>query len=79
MVDLSILRTAEEAILRLPAAAILASLASTCRRHQADPQVYLTQLLLNLPAWPIRDLDAWLPDQWKLRNAACGATLNRQD
>jgi len=60
-------------------AAILASLTSTCRRHQVDPQVYLTQLLLNLPAWPIRDLDAWLPDQWKLRNAARGATFNRQD
>ncbi len=30
-------------------AAILASLASTCRRHQVDPQLYFTQLLLNLP------------------------------
>jgi len=60
-------------------AAILASLTSTRRRHQVDPQLYLTQLLLNLPGWPARDLGAWLPDQWKLRNAARGATLNRQD
>src|SRR5579885_99496 len=30
-------------------AAILASLASTCRRHEVDPQLYLTQLLVNLP------------------------------
>src|ERR1700732_3493017 len=30
-------------------AAILASLTSTCRRHELDPQLYLTQLLMNLP------------------------------
>ena len=51
-------------------AAILASLTSSCRRHAIDPQLYLTQLLMNLPAWPARDLDAWLPDQWKLRQSA---------
>jgi len=46
-------------------AAILSSLCSTCARHRIDPQVYLTQLLVNLPSWPMRDLDAWLPDRWK--------------
>ena len=51
-------------------AAILASLTSTCRRHEVDPQIYLTQLLMNLPTWPQRDLDAWLPDQWKLQQVA---------
>jgi len=56
-------------------AAILASLTSTCRRHEIDSQLYLTQLLLNFPSWPVRDLDAWLPDQWKLRQAARLATL----
>src|SRR5450631_2508375 len=56
-------------------AAILASLTSTCRRHEIDPQRYLTQLLVNLPSWPARDLDAWLPDLWKLRQAASLATL----
>jgi hypothetical protein len=60
-------------------AAILASLTSTCRRHQVDPQLYLIQLLLNLPGWPARNLDAWLPNQWKLRHAASLATLNRED
>jgi len=30
-------------------AAILASLTSTCRRHEIDPQLYFTQLLVNLP------------------------------
>ena len=60
-------------------AAILASLTSTCRRHQVDPQLYLTQLLLNLPGWPIRDLNAWLPDQWKLRHAASVATFNQEN
>jgi hypothetical protein len=44
-------------------AAILASLASTCRRHDVDPQIYLTQLLINLPAMRIRDLPDWLPDR----------------
>ena len=34
-------------------AAILASLTSTCRRHDVDPQLYLTQLLVNLPATSI--------------------------
>jgi transposase len=56
-------------------AAILASLTSTCRRHEIDPQLYLTQLLVNFPSWPARDLDAWLPDQWKLRQAARLANL----
>jgi hypothetical protein len=51
-------------------AAILSSFTSTCKRHGIDPQLYLTQLLLNLPGWPMRDLEAWLPDQWKLRQAS---------
>ena len=42
-------------------AAILASLTSTCRRHDIDPQLYLTQLLVNLPATTVRQLPAWLP------------------
>jgi hypothetical protein len=47
-------------------AAILASLTSTCRRHDIDPQLYFTQLLTNLPSAPECDLSAWLPDRWKL-------------
>jgi transposase len=49
--------------------AILASLASTCRRHDIDPQRYLTQLL-HLPSLPTCQLHAWLPDQWKQRQSA---------
>lgn len=49
-------------------AAILSSLASTCRRHAIDPQRYLTQLLTNLPATPMSQIDQWLPDAWKRRN-----------
>jgi hypothetical protein len=56
-------------------AAILASLTSTRRRHDVDPQLYLTQLLMNLPAAQMSELSAWLPDQWKLRHAARLATL----
>ena len=48
-------------------AAILASLTSTCRRHDIDPQIYLTQLLTNLPKIPSSDLPHWLPDNWKRR------------
>jgi len=50
-------------------AAILASLTSTCRRHDVDPQLYLTQLLVNLPAISITELPTWLPDQWKLTHS----------
>ena len=48
-------------------AAILSSFTSTCRRHDINPQAYLTQLLTNLPDTPISDLDHWLPDEWKRR------------
>jgi transposase len=46
-------------------AAILSSLTSTCRRHDLNPQAYLTQLLANLPDTPISRVDEWLPDRWK--------------
>ena len=57
-------------------AAILASLTSTCRRHEVDPQLYLTQLLMNLPQAKLSELPDWLPDQWKIRHLARMATLN---
>ena len=50
-------------------AAILSSLTSTCKRHKIDPQRYLTQLLTNLPATPMSQLEQWLPDQWQQRNS----------
>jgi transposase len=46
-------------------AAILSSLTSTCRRHEINPQAYLTELLANLPDTPISRVDEWLPDAWK--------------
>ena len=49
-------------------AAILSSLTSTCRRHDINPQAYLTQLLANLPDTPVNDIDQWLPDEWKKRS-----------
>jgi hypothetical protein len=51
-------------------AAILASLTSTSRRHDVDPQLYLTQLFTNLSQVRKSELPNWLPDQWKLRQAA---------
>ena len=56
-------------------AAILASLTSSCRRHDMDPHLYFMQLLVNLPTWPARDLDAWLPDRWKQAHIARCAAL----
>ena len=50
-------------------AAILSSLTSTCRRHDVDPQHYLTQLLTNLPATPMSQLHTWLPDVWQQRQS----------
>jgi transposase len=50
-------------------AAILASLTSTCRSHDVDPQLYITQLLVNLPSMPISHLATWLPDLWKKHQA----------
>jgi len=51
-------------------AAILASLTSTCRRHDIDPQLYLTQLLTNLSQVRKSELSNWLPDQWRRLQAA---------
>jgi hypothetical protein len=51
-------------------AAILATITSSCRRHDVDPQRYLTQLLVNLPATRLSELAAWLPDEWKRRQPA---------
>jgi len=44
-------------------AAMLTSFTSTCGRHGVDPQRYLTQLLTNLPAMPISQIEGWLPDR----------------
>ena len=57
-------------------AAILASLTSTCRRHDVDPQLYLTQLMMNLPQARISELSDWLPDHWKIRHLARMESLN---
>jgi transposase len=51
-------------------AAILASLTSTCRRHDIDPQLYLTQLFTNLSQVRKSELPNWLPDRWKRLQAA---------
>jgi len=42
---------------------VLTSLTSTCRRHDIDPQLYLTQLLTDLLRVHKSELPKWLPDQ----------------
>ncbi len=56
-------------------AAILSTLTSTCRRHEINPQAYLTQLLANLPDTPVSQLDPWLPDQWRKIHAPRNAAI----
>lgn len=51
--------------LRRASLEILASLTSTCRRHDIDPQLYLTQVPINLPTTRVSEISAWLPEQWK--------------
>jgi transposase len=58
-------------------AAILSSLTSTCRRHDVDPQLYLTQLLTNLPRVRRSELANWLPDRWKLLQKARPGSLEK--
>src|SRR5580700_5410023 len=58
-------------------AAILASLTSTCRRHDIDPQLYLTQLLTNLSRVRKSELPNWLPDQWKRLQKARPGSLEK--
>ena len=50
--------------------AILSSFTSTCRRLGIDSQLYLTQLITNLPTLPISQLPLWLPEMWKTRHTA---------
>jgi hypothetical protein len=40
------------------------------------PQLYLTQLLMNLPQAKMSELSDWLPDQWKIRHLARIPTFN---
>jgi transposase len=47
--------------------AILSSMTSTCRRLGIDAQLYLTQLITNMPLIKQSELDLWLPDIWKQR------------
>jgi hypothetical protein len=56
-------------------AAILSSFTATCRRHGIDPQLYLTQLLVNLPTCPMSNLDAWLPIAGSCVSPACHSLL----
>lgn len=48
---------------------IISILTSSCRRNGVDPQRFLIQLIVNLPAVPDTELDKWLTDAWKRREA----------
>jgi len=59
-------------------AAVISSLTSTCRRHEVNPQLYLTQLLANLLDTPSSRLDEWLPNKWKKKNSPEAAASSPQ-
>jgi hypothetical protein len=40
-----------------------------------DPEVHLTQLLMNLPPLRMSELAEWLPDEWKRRRTERAAAL----
>jgi len=42
---------------------IFDGIASACPRLAIDPQRYLTQLLTNLPATPVGQIEQWLPNE----------------
>ena len=69
------IRVMHETGFRLSALDGLLQRSSGCRRHDMDPHLYFMQLLVNLPTWPARDLDAWLPDRWKQTHFARCAAL----
>jgi hypothetical protein len=43
--------------------------------YDIDPQLYLTQLLVNLPSARTSELPTWLPDQWMLDEASRSRNL----
>ena len=59
-------------------AAILANLTSSCRRHDVDPQLYLTQPLINLPTISTAELPAWLPNQMEAHSLSSADALTRR-
>ena len=56
-------------------AATLCSLIASAERHGLDPQRYLTGVLANIAATPVREVNRFLPDVWRavgaVRTAAC--------
>jgi hypothetical protein len=46
------------------------SIATVIGPHCRVGKRYFTQLLINLPAVQMSQVAAWLPDQWKIRQAA---------
>lgn len=50
-------------------AAVISTITSTCRRHEINPQTYLTHLLVGLQTTPVSQLESWLPDRWKAAQA----------
>ena len=45
--------------------ATLCSFIASCQRHEIDPFAYLRDVLTQISACPINDLDRFLPDRWR--------------
>ena len=46
------------------------SLIASCERHAVDPQRYLTSVLAKIGTTPVEELGQFLPDVWKVGDAA---------
>ena len=45
--------------------ATLCTFIASCQRHEIDPFAYLRDVLTQISACPINDLDRFLPDRWR--------------
>ena len=46
-------------------AAVIYSLLGTCKQHDVNPQVWLTDVLSRIPTHPKKQVSALLPHHWK--------------
>jgi hypothetical protein len=51
-------------------AAVIYSLLGTCKMHDVNPQIWLSDVLARLPTHPHKQIDDLLPQNWKQRAAS---------
>jgi len=72
-IELQVVRILPEPHRNLPRRenhACLWSLIASCERHRVDPQRYLTSVLAKIGTTSAEKLEQFLPDVWKVEDAA---------